>query len=399
VLASRHDPAALTVFTVMLTATIVIAWRTDAAIGALPVAAAFASVVVVKWAVAPIVDSLIMPAGPASGLVPDPPRFDTNMHLMLGSFYAALFGLAGFLAQGRSTQPQISITWAAVAVLTPLTLLIALYYRLTHFEPSYLFAGIALALAALFGFATEALMRRPPRPGLAAASAIFAIGSVASLALTLTFALEKGWLTIGLALMAPGIVWVSEQRPLPFLRRITGIIIAIVLARIAWNPRIVVGDLGTTPIFNWLLYGYGVPALAFGYAGYLLRRRADDAPTRIAEAGAVLFMALLGFFELRHLLYAGDILHPRIGLAELALDITMGIVLAVALDRISERTGSIVHRTAARLFGVATFIAIVLGLFIDKNPMLTGEPVGGPFLNLILLGYGLPLLLVVVLAL
>src|SRR4029077_19041533 len=132
------------------------------------------------------------------------------------------------------------------------------------------------------------------------------------------------------------------QRPLPFLRRVTGIVIAVVLARVAWNPRIVVGDLGTTPIFNWLLYGYGVPALAFGYAGYLLRRRADDAPTRIAEAAAVLFTALLGFFELRHLLY-GDILHPRTGLAELALDITIGIVLAVALDRISERTGSIVH--------------------------------------------------------
>ena len=53
--------------------------------------------------------------------------------------------------------------------------------------------------------ATETLIKRAPRPGLAAATAIFATGAIAALALALTFALEKGWLTVGLALMVPGI--------------------------------------------------------------------------------------------------------------------------------------------------------------------------------------------------
>src|SRR5204862_161470 len=83
-----------------------------------PVPAVLASGVVVKWAVGPAVESLILPAGPASGLIPDPPRFDTNTHLMLGLFYGALFGFSGFLAQGRSTQPRISITWAVTAAVT-----------------------------------------------------------------------------------------------------------------------------------------------------------------------------------------------------------------------------------------------------------------------------------------
>ncbi len=96
----------------------------------------------------------------------------------------------------------------------------------------------------------------------------------------LTFALEKGWLTVGLALMAPGIAWVAEKRPLPMLRWIAAIAAVLVLARIVWEPRIVGADVGTTPIFNWLLYGYGVPGLV------VLDRGPSVAPARRRRARA-----------------------------------------------------------------------------------------------------------------
>jgi len=124
---------------------------------------------------------------------------------------------------------------------------------------------------------------------LASAAAIFAAGAVAALALALTFALDKGWLTVGLALMVPGIAWISERRPLPALRYLAAAMIVLVLLRVGYEPRIVGNDVGTTPFFNWLLYGYGVPAAAFWYAGYLLRRRADDVPARMADSAAILF--------------------------------------------------------------------------------------------------------------
>ena len=132
--------------------------------------------------------------------------------------------------------------------------------------------------AALYGYATEYLGKRQLQPWLASAAAIYAAGAVASLALALTFALDKGWLTVGLALMVPGIAWISERRPLPALRYLAAAIIVVVLLRVGYEPRIVGRDVGTTPIFNWLLYGYGVPAASFWYAGYLLRRRADECP-------------------------------------------------------------------------------------------------------------------------
>ena len=156
------------------------------------------------------------------------------------------------------------------------------------------FAGAALLLAALFALATETLGKRAPRPGSAAAEALFATGAIAALALALTMALEKGWLTVALALMVPGIAWVSpNKRPLPALRTLAAVIVVLVLARIGWEPRIVGRDVGTTPIFNWLLYGYGIPAASFWLGGHLLRRRADDAPARMVDAAALLFTVLL----------------------------------------------------------------------------------------------------------
>ena len=76
-------------------------------------------------------------------------------------------------------------------MLAPIIILIALYYRITNFERSIPFAGLALCSRRCIGIATEVLAKREPRPGLAAAGALFATGTVAALALALTFALEK----------------------------------------------------------------------------------------------------------------------------------------------------------------------------------------------------------------
>ena len=128
-----------------------------------------------------------------------------------------------------------------------------------------------------------------------------------AIALALTFALEKGWLTIALALMSLGTAWISMQRPIPFLRWLAAILAGIVVARIGYEPRIVGDAVGATPIFNWLLWGYGIPALSFWAASILLRRRGDDAPLRMVEAAAILFTVLLAFMEIRHAVNDGNI--------------------------------------------------------------------------------------------
>jgi uncharacterized membrane protein len=283
--------------------------------------------------------------------------------------------------------------------LAPIAILAALYYRIAGFERSIPVAGFALLLAVLYALATEALGKRAPRPGLAAAGAIFATGAVAALALALTLALEKGWLTVALALMVPGIAWVAEKRPLPWLRWLAALLVVLVIARIGWEPRIVGRDVGTTPIFNWLLYGYGVPAAAFWLGGYLLRRRADDVPARMTDAAAILFTVLFAFLEIRHYVNDGDIYRRSGGLNETALQVCAGLAIAIGLERVRGRTKSVVHDMGAVAVAALVALAVVWRLLLVENPWWNRTPVGGMFFNLILLGYGIPAVLAGVLAL
>ncbi len=397
VIAREHDGIALIAFTLLAGAAVAIAWRAESATLAVPVAGALAALVIADWAVEIQWTTLAAPGGLAPA--PDPSRAHYGAHLALGGAFAALFGAAGFLAQGRSERPEAPLCWAAAAVLTPLAILIALYYRVADFERSIPFAALALLLAALFAVATELLTRRAPRPGLASAAALFATGAVAALALGLTFALEKGWLTIALALMVPGIAWIADQRPLPWLRVLAAALVVLVLARVAYDPRIVGRDVGTTPIFNWILYGYGVPALSFWLAGWLLRRRADDEPARMTNSAAILFTVLTVFLEIRHFIYGGNVYYPSAGLTEIALQVCAGLAMTIGLERVRMRTGNVVHDTGALIIAVLTLAGILFGLMLIENPLWNRVSVGGPFINLILLGYGVPAVLTAVLGL
>jgi len=399
VLASGHAPLGLTTFTLLVAITLGIAWRAEAAAGAVPAAALLTLIVFADWALKFNFLNLVAPSGLTAPAIPDPPRVDVTWHLVLGAVFAGMFSSVGFLAQGRSQAALIPMVWAASAVFAPIAILVALYFRIANFDRSIPFAGLALLLAALFATATETLGKRAPRPGSAGSGAIFATGTVAALSLALTMALEKGWLTIGLALMVPGVAWVSLQRPLPALRVLAGVLVGLVLARVAWDPRIVGSTDQTTPILNWILYGYGVPMAAFWLGGHLLRRRADDGPARLCDAAALLFGVLLVFLEIRHYITGGDIYRVSSTLTEIALQVSAGLAITIGLEWLRQRTMSVIHDVGALLIAALTLLAIVLGLGLVGNPMLWPRPVGGAFFNLILLGYALPAVLAVVLAL
>src|SRR6266851_3617647 len=399
VLASFHTDAAIIVFALLVAGTIFVAWRAQAATGAVGAAAVFVFVVFAEWAVRANPDMLVLPGGPLPGIGPAATDGSVSLHLVTAAIFAIGFGAAGFLAQDRFTSAIIPVVWSAAAVFTPLTLLIALYARIAHLDRSIPFAILAVVLAAAYGAATEVLTKRHNRPGLPVSIALFATGALGALALALTFALEKGWLTIALALMSMGTAWISMQRPIPFLRSLSAILAGIVVLRIGYEPRIVGNAVGTTPIFNWLLWGYGIPALSFWMASVFLRRRGDDAPLRTVESAAILFTVLLAFMEIRHLVNAGDVYASAAGLTEVALQVCVALAMAIGLERLRIRTGSIVHNVSAILLTVFAGLASIFGLLLLENPMIWWSiDVGGVFINQILLGYALPAVLALLLS-
>src|SRR6201985_3909827 len=143
------------------------ACRAPAATGALAAAAALVFVVFAEWAVRANPDMLVLPGGPLPGIGPNATDGSVSTHLVTAAIFAAGFGAAGFLAQGRSVSATVPVVWSACAVFTPLALLITLYARIAHLDRSIPFAILAVVLAAAFGAATETLSKRDNRPGLA----------------------------------------------------------------------------------------------------------------------------------------------------------------------------------------------------------------------------------------
>jgi uncharacterized membrane protein len=130
-----------------------------------------------------------------------------------------------------------------------------------------------------------------------------------------------------------------------------------------------------------------------------LRRRADDLPARMVDAGAILFTVLLTILEVRHYVTGGDIYRASSGVTEVALDVNVGLALTIGLERVRGRTGSIVHNIGAIIIAGLTLCAIVFDLVIVAGPRFGNHPVNGAFINTILLAYGLPAALAIALAL
>ena len=190
--------------------------------------------------------------------------------------------------------------------------------------------------------------------------------------------------------MVPGIAWVAEQAAWPALRWLCRRRHPGVLGRIFWDPRIVGDAIGTTPIFNWLLYGYGVPAASFWLAGHMLRRRADDVPAahgrrRRHPVHRAAHRARGPPLPRPATLMAARARSPRPRSTSRCL-----LAVVIGLERLRLKSGSVIHDLGAHLLAAVVFIMIVFSLGVSVNPLFTGEPVGGPFINLILLGYGLP---------
>jgi len=393
VLANNHADAAMIVFTLLVAATFVIAWRTDAAVGAIGAAALFVFLVFAEWAIRANPDLAVLP-----GIGTSANDGSVTTHLVTAAGFAAAFGAAGFLAQGRSVGALVPVIWAAAGVFTPLALLVALYARIAHLDRSIPFAVIAIALAAAFAAATELLTKRDARPGQMIATALFATGALAALALAFTFALEKGWLTIALALMSLGTAWISMQRPIPFLRSLAAILAGIVVLRIGYEPRIAGDNVGTTPIFNWLLLGYGIPALSFWLGAHFLRKRGDDAPLRSIEAAAILFTVLLAFTEIRHYVNNGDIYRLSSDLIEIGLQVSVALAMAIGLERLRVRSGSIIHNIGALLLTWFSGLATLFGLFFIANPSIWRIEIAGAIINPLILGYAIPAVLALLLS-
>jgi uncharacterized membrane protein len=102
--------------------------------------------------------------------------------------------------------------------------------------------------------------------------------------------------------------------------------------------------------------------------------------------------------EIRHAVNGGEIYRADSSLAELALQVCVTLAMAIGLERLRIRSGSIVHNVGAVLLTLYAGLATVFGLMLLKTPILWPTNVGGIFINLLLLAYALPAMLALLLS-
>jgi uncharacterized membrane protein len=318
-----------------------------------------------------------------------------NTYLILAALLPAFIAGASLLrlAISRNLRLPIAAWYAGAASVGPLLALIAAYWRVTNFERSLSFAVVAGLVGLAFVIVSQWLMRRSENNAIRLGLGATASAALAALALGLTFALDKGMLTVAFALAALGTAWISERIAIPALRYAVGAIGVIVLGRLILNPTIVGGDPGPV-IFNWLLWGYGIPAVSFLLASRLLERAGRGRIVQLTESLGLVFAVFLVFFEIRHALHAGNPLATDFSLMEAGLLATESLVFAILLTRLDMRRADPVYRWGSLIFKVASVGLSAFGLLIVENPLLTNdEIVGGIVFNSLIIAYLLPSIL------
>ena len=300
--------------------------------------------------------------------------------------FAILFATAAFLLMTGARRPG---AWASLSAGVPIAILVIAYWRIADFQTSLSWAGISLLLAA----AAVAAAVRSERGGdpMRGALGAYAVAVVAAVALAATMELREAWLTVALAALLPAIAWIERHLDLRALRATAGVLALVVIGRLLFNQTLLSGSPVGQPLFNWILYGYGLPALFFLAASRLFDGRGQDRLVALLEAGTVLFVTLLVTFEIRSFFNDGRVGASSFDLAEQSTQILGWLGLALGLFWINRHRRDVILLWSWRALGALAVLAIALGPLTFGNPLWSGAEVGDwHVLNLLALAYLAP---------
>ncbi|MER9946760.1 DUF2339 domain-containing protein [Mesorhizobium sp. M0047] len=334
-------------------------------------------------------------SGGALGVDGLPVAMSNALTMRIGIALGLVFIGTGFWAARRFAGGKKirAASWAAWGVIVPLVILLALWFTFGNLDRDFVYGAVAALLVVVFAAGGEWIARAevPPLTGRVAVS--FALGGAAVAGLLmLHMAFDSGWTTIllGAAAIVPALA--TRWRSYPVLGWISVGAVIAVLGRVAFDPTIVGAEfLSKTPVFNWLLPGYGVPALAFGFAAWQLARMTNGRPRLAMEAAAALFALLTLAMLVRHAMHGGVIDTGAMTLAEQAIYTLIAIGAGAILVAIDMRSPSSVLRYGSMAAGVISVAFIVVRHFAVLNPLFTDESTGRiPVFNLLFLAYLLP---------
>lgn len=308
---------------------------------------------------------------------------------------AAIFlGIGLFMARRAiAAEPVRAAFWAGWSAAVPVVITGSFWALYGDLHIDLFYAAIAVALAVILVGASEYLAREeaPPLHGGFAVSALLSGAAVAT-AIALHAALPPLWTTIAVGLAAAVPALATRWRSYPVLGWLSVFAFVLTSARVAYDPTLIAPfALSTTPVFNALLPGYGLPAIAFALAAWQLARTTNGRPRLAMEVAACLFAMLTLAMLVRHAMTGGNFYADELTLAEQAIYSLIALGAGGALIAIGQRSPSVVMTYGAMALGCVSTAMIATLHFGALNPLFTDESTGRiPVFNLLLLAYMLP---------
>lgn len=315
---------------------------------------------------------------------------DASRFLWTAGGFAALFVLGGYAGLFGARKP---LAWAVVSgAFGPFALLVG-HAGWKTLERAFPWGLTALVGATLYAILAWPLHRRRERLGDAPLAAMLVAASTL-LSLAIPLELRREWLAVGWAIEVLGLVALAGRLKVAALRTMALVLVATVTARLLLNPHVLEYPIGRLPVFNWLLYGYGVPLAAFVGAAVLAERQGDAMLRRTLAWAALGFAFALLTLEVRHVFHRDHLGRGIAGFREWGVYIIGWLGLGLSLWRLAGRWPSLVHARAGTtvLSGALVFTAVGPGLL--ANPLLEHHWVGAlPILNHIAWVLGVPVAL------
>jgi uncharacterized membrane protein len=306
-----------------------------------------------------------------------------------------LFAGGSYLALWGARSPA---RWAALSAVSALAFLLTAYHGLHEREVQWGWLSLGLAVVYVALAVPVARFRERMEGGTNALAAL-AVGVTALVSLAAPLELERAWISVAWAVEVPALAWIAGRLRVRALHTVAWILAGGVVVRLALNPMVFGYPTGDTVIFNWLLYGYGIPILAFAGASFLFRRLED---TRLAEAlawGAELLGFLLIGLQVRQYFHAGDLDASDFDLAEWGALTVFWLLYAWGLLLAGRRFPRRSLLWGGRIAAGAAMAQALLAQCLVANPLFVRHGVGDTLVfNSLLWVYGVPAVLALLVA-
>ncbi|MGE0151483.1 MAG: DUF2339 domain-containing protein [Reyranellaceae bacterium] len=305
---------------------------------------------------------------------------------------AGAFSAAAYALMWNARRPGF---WAALCAGGAFLHFLALCAALYKFDVGIKWGYASLLLAIPFLIGAERVAHwRERMAGGEAALGMLAVGITFFLSAAVPLELRREWVTMAYAIELPAVAWIAWRLNLPVLRWLAWLLAATVTIRLVFNPYVLDYDVSANPFLNWVLYGYGVPIIAYWIARDFLRRVRNDELVMAVEASILAFAFLLLSLQVRSIFNPDGLGQQRFEAMERAWMAVSWGALALGLIWSDWRRQHAVLRWGWRVIGGLAIALVTFGAAIQGDALFAGEALGKwPILNGLIVCFLIPALM------